>query len=389
MQGVSITTLVTHMVNCECGAVLPPNATAKQLKQHLKSITHKRFLQQAALAKPAAGATAAAAKDADAAAATVDRQDDDSELHALRELCGPDAPDALLQPYAVNRQRYRMLISACRSSAALLPPPVLRNPRKECPALDRPFLTAQCGTIPSVPADLDAALRTYFTGRRDAHPRVDVEGADQDVVGSWSEARRALQAAAAAGRRFWCTFYLPGMGHPSWWPKACKGPDGTGEGPGSAPTQDQVIVGRGRTGIGIHADKYDVGGDLGRRKLCSTCITIVKGRKHVLMLPPSCAAGSCDSCSWFGDGDDFPLSPSPELLRRLVAAGGYLFSMEPLTPWRADADDENGDEVEGLALFTPAGWFHWLVGDAPANSHDDWHVVFGGSYPPPGGPVTA
>ena len=105
------------MVHCECGAVLPPNATAKQLKQHLKSITHKRFLQQAALAKPAAGATAAAAKDADAAAATVDRQDDDSELHALRELCGPDAPDALLQPYAVNRQHYRMLCS----SAALLP----------------------------------------------------------------------------------------------------------------------------------------------------------------------------------------------------------------------------------------------------------------------------
>ena len=169
------------MVHCECGAVLPPNATAKQLKQHLKSITHKRFLQQAALAKPAAGATAAAAKDADAAAATVDRQDDDSELHALRELCGSDAPDALLQPYAVNRQHYRMLCS----SAALLPPPVLRNPRKECPALDRPFLTAQCGTIPSVPADLDAALRTYFTGRRDAHPRVDVEGADQDV-GSWT-----------------------------------------------------------------------------------------------------------------------------------------------------------------------------------------------------------
>ena len=106
------------------------------------------------------------------------------------------------------------------------------------------------------------------------------------------------------------------MGHPPWWPKAAKGPDGSGEGPASAPQQDQVrhhpspppaappplqpagqrcepvlvssrsspacsaaspdpgwpspltrgrgprgqiIIGRGRTGIGIHADKYDIG----------------------------------------------------------------------------------------------------------------------------------
>ena len=155
-------------------------------------------------------------------------------------------------------------------------------------------------------------------------------------------------------------------------------------GPGSAPTQDQVIFGRGRTGIGIHADKYDTARG---RQLCSTCITLVRGRKHVLMLPPSCAvAGKPDVCAWFGDDDAFPYAPSAELLRRIVEAGGYLFAMEPLSTPGAD----EGDEGEGLALFTPAGWFHWLVGDAPAAAAaaeadgpppDDWHVCFGGSYP--------
>ena len=81
------------------------------------------------------------------------------------------------------------------------------------------------------------------------------------------------------------------------------------------------------------------------------------------MLPPSCAAaGAPDVCSWFGDSDPFPFVPTPELLRRVAAAGGYLFTMEPL------ALSDDGAESEGLAVFPPAGWFHWLVGDAPAAS---------------------
>ena len=88
--------------------------------------------------------------------------------------------------------------------------------------------------------------------------------------------------------------------------------------------------------------------------------------------------------------------PSP----LLASSGGYLFTIAPLS------------ESEGVALFTPAGWFHWLVGDgaaaptdgdgaaaaaeggaaaegdgvaaeeAAAGSASDWHVCFGGSYPP-------
>ena len=45
----------------------------------------------------------------------------------------------------------------------------------------------------------------------------------------------------------------------------------------------QIIIGRGRTGIGIHADKYDIGG---RRVLCSTCITLVRGRRSSSRAPP-------------------------------------------------------------------------------------------------------
>ena len=215
-----------------CGAPLPPNPTAKQLKQHQKSLVHKR-----------GGHTTASADRTDERGGD---EDEDEELAALRALPGLEvAPTELLRPYAVNRRRYRALCPDAPDDALLLPPPVLRSPSRECPQLDRPFLTPRCGSIPTVPRSLDEAIGTYFEARKESHPRVHVDEVDQDVS-SWVEARRALQAAAAAGRRFWCTFFQPGMGHPAWYPKACKGPDGFGEGPGSAPTQDQIINGRGR-----------------------------------------------------------------------------------------------------------------------------------------------
>ena len=245
-------------VRCEtCGALLPPKVTEKQRRQHEQTRQHKRGQR---------------------------RPDDeaDEEVSALcSELSGLSLPDSVLQSYADNRRRYRALCgeppAATAEGIVLLPPPVLRNPKRECPSLDRPFLSAQCGCIPLVPTNLEETLQGYFAGRKDAHPKVTIDEEERQVD-SWTEARRTLQAAEAQGRRFWCTFYLPEMGHPVWWPKMCKGPDGAGEGPGSAPTQDQVIIGRGQTGIGVHADKYDVGP---RRLLCSTCITIVRGRKHV------------------------------------------------------------------------------------------------------------
>jgi hypothetical protein len=41
---------------------------------------------------------------------------------------------------------------------------------------------------------------------------------------------------------------------------------------------------------------------------------------------------------------------------------------------RIASGDEDGRAV--VALFIPAGWFHWLLGEG------DWHVIFGGSFFP-------
>lgn len=186
-----------------CSTLLPPGASEKQIKQHLKSITHKRGAAQPAAPPPPQQCEEAAGSG-----------DESEELQMLRRLISSDDPPSneLLEPYARNLSRFLALYpdATATGCSAPLPPPVLRQPKKECPALDMPFLTPQCGTVPLVPGGVDEVLRHYFTARRDAHPKVDVDEADQEVA-SWAEARKALQAADAANRRFWCTFFVPGI----------------------------------------------------------------------------------------------------------------------------------------------------------------------------------
>ena len=255
-----------------CGGTLVATSD-KAVKQHLKSITHKR-----AVLSSGGSNGEVVSKGSQRPAEQDDEGEDAIEARELAFELGLPTPDPDFSSYIRHRQHFRALLGV-DAPGCLLPPPVFRNPRKECPALDRPFLTPQAGAIPVVPECLDDALHAYFTARKDAHPRVDVEELGREVV-SWTEARRVLQAADADGRRFWCTFHIADMAHPTWYPKACKGASGVGEGPGSAPTQDQIIVGRGRTGIGIHADSY--GPD---RELCSCLLTIMRGRKHVVSAP--------------------------------------------------------------------------------------------------------
>lgn len=58
---------------------------------------------------------------------------------------------------------------------------------------------------------------------------------------SWADARRSLLEAERSGQRYWCTFFCAEMGHPPWWPKSAKGPDGVGEGRSSVPLFDQAL----------------------------------------------------------------------------------------------------------------------------------------------------
>ena len=85
----------------------------------------------------------------------------------------------------------------------------------------------------------------------------------------------------------------PTLRQPPWWPPVACGPGGVGAGRGSVPFYDQVILGRGATGIGMHADAYSmpadgVGGEGGggeggvpQERLVATCLTIARGCKHV------------------------------------------------------------------------------------------------------------
>ncbi|KAG8470932.1 hypothetical protein KFE25_009353 [Diacronema lutheri] len=348
--------------------------TTKGVKQHAKSRAHKQFADPAA--PPPSGAPAARARrapdDGD------DGDDGDDTASELVELLGAaatrdEAIRARLPVYAANLDAFRTLEIGRGARAALLPP-VAHNPRRECGGLDAPFLTPQVGCIPTVPECLADALGAYFVARRDRHPKVDVGEANLPVA-SWAEARRALEAAQAAGRTFWCTLFCAQMGHPAWWPKAAKGTHGVGEGDKSVPFFDQIIIGSGRAGIGLHADSYGA-----RRAPVSTCLTLARGRKRIIMLPPSAGDGNI-TCGWF-NGEPFPLEPSAELLARIAAVGGYCFEMSV---------PRGGSPV---AFFTPAGWFHWLLGDtchapgcaepvrACTDACGNWHVAFGGSFFP-------
>ena len=322
-----------------------------------------------------------------------DTADDAASLQALLVLDAPgaDAPGTpgagcsygMLEAYAANRAAWRRLLGG---AGCVLPPRVLQDPRAECPRLDVPFVTAQCGSVPVVPDRLEQTIEAYLPARpREEHddeaPDFGYDGSGK-LAASWLNqegVRMTLRAADAEGRRYWAAFACDQLRQPPWWPPAAAGAGGVGSGPGSVPLYDQVIVGRGATGIGLHADAYGHGPE---RKLVATCLTIARGSKHVLLLPPACARPgepTKPDDAWADVAASFPFAPPPATLRRLVEAGGFLFRMRAVS----EADGRS------LALFLPAGWLHWLVGDGRGDDGDDggggahgWHALYGGSFFP-------
>lgn len=172
-----------------------------------------------------------------------------------------------LAAYSANRAAWRAVCGEEHSEGAL-PPPFLRDPRSDCPRLDAPFVTDEVGSLPVLPDDLEQALAAYLpeaveeasTGEGGATeaPEVGVDGSGKAAASSLRRhgLRALLREADAQGQRYWATVACSRLRQPPWWPPAACGPGGVGAGRGSVPLYDQLIMGRGATGIGMHADAY-------------------------------------------------------------------------------------------------------------------------------------
>lgn len=339
------------------------------------------------------------------------------------------APALRQQTFAFSLSDYRSRFDPSGSGPLpCFPPPVqasLALPRvrgvETIPAgFAMPFVTTDAGAPPrGTPMCVDEAIGTYLVGGASrAPPNIDVDFASAPCSSN-GEARRTIMAAAAGGRPYWAAIHVPGIEHPTWWPRTAQ----------PVPGFEHMIIGAREAGIGMHRDRHCSGG--GEERLVSTYLALGCGRKHVVLLPPSAAGAEvAERLGGAGCDDEYgrqssqraklPPRPEPGLLCAVVEAGGYWFTIEATRGEGAerpassseDEDDEvtaaaerpasevvavdvGDDEKEGseeeeseeeeseeddhlvpMAVFLPAGWYHWLVGDAP------WHVAWSGSIFP-------
>ena len=108
----------------------------------------------------------------------------------------------------------------------------------------------------------------------------------------------------------------------------------------------------------------------------STYISLAVGVKHVILLPPTPEASALAELlggEEYGEADGrqvstrrrpFPMRPEPAVLQRVLALGGYWFSMA------------GGGIEDATCVFLPAGWWHWILSDS------DWHAAWSGSFFP-------
>ena len=309
--------------------------------------------------------------------------------------------------YAFTLDEYTRRFDASTGPLPCFPPPTqdsLGLPRHKGtemmpPGHATPFVSTSAGSLPrGTPNDVDELVGTYLVGgAAKAPPNIDVDF-EPVCCTSNGEARRALTGAAARGASFWAAVHVPGIEHPSWWPQTAR----------PVPGFEHMIVGSGLAGIGMHRDRYcgdgaEAGGPprgkaAEAERLVSTYLALGRGRKHVVLLPPT-ADGASVAESLGGDGCDnaygrqqsqhakLPARPSPAMLSAVLGSGGFWFDLdadgtgeekggeEEDEDEESDCEDEDEDEA-AMALFLPAGWWHWLVGDSP------WHVAWSGSIFP-------
>ena len=238
-----------------------------------------------------------------------------------------------------------------------------------------PFLTLAAGAGPSagVPADAADLVGRYVLepSCRQAPPNVDVDEVTQRCP-SAREAALAIEGAARDARRLWVAALIwPLMAPPRWYPRHAS----------PIPTYEHLIAGSGRTSIGMHRYRFVhramATPQTAPERLISTYISLVRGVKHAILLPPTPAGGAlaerlsgehCDDLESRRTSAQRPfhLRPPPALLEQVVELGGFWF----------DFGAPDGDGGDAVCLFIPAGWWHWILSDA------DWHVAWSGSFFP-------
>ena len=381
---------------------------------------------------------------------------------AVRE--GKCTRGMLKRDYASVTADYRKRFHPDSGPLPLFPPPKIESPGAGyknglSSSWSTPFITPSAGELPhGPPCCTDELCANYLVGGLSkAAPNIDVDFETQCCATN-NEAKRTLARADAEHSTWWAAIHVPTISHPDWWPKQAI----------PVPGFEHVIVGAHAAGIGMHRDRFiDKGNQPAlsappgvkeaspapAERLVSTYLALGRGRKHVVLLPPT-EDGTRVANSLGGEGCDeaggrresqrarFPLRPPPETLEAVIAAGGYWFAIEAgqdsspeeeeeeqqeeelivleeapaaaaeavfataaaesasraygsnVSEASSSSDDNNGeesnegdegdeddeddedDDPDPVALFNPAGWYHWLVGDS------EFHVAWSGSFFP-------
>ena len=302
-------------------------------------------------------------------------------------------PELRDRQYARSVEQYAQAFDGTDSGPLpMLPPPILSEYAASRPlpsAHATPFLTSAAGVGPAagVPRDAHdfvAMLQAQASSTVSRPPSVDVEH-ETLVCNTTRDACAAIERAVLEGRPLWIAAAItPLMDTPLWYPA------------GAIPIEsyEHLIAGSRQSGIGMHRDRYvnrtarEQGGGPANApdRPMSTYISLAKGVKHIILLPPTRHGGELAE-RLGGDGCDtadgrrtsaqrpFPTHPPPSLLQQVVAAGGYWFDLAApslAAPFR----NVSAAAVPGMCVFIPAGWWHWILSDT------EWHVAWSGSFFP-------